>query len=95
MRLLLVGACSALVLAGCFTTTADFKNDAEQFILENEGLAEGVGTGFTSATCQEPENQDTGTTFPCTAIDDQGRSWEFSIEITGSNEYEVNVSRFP
>ncbi|MGI9644486.1 MAG: hypothetical protein ACR2O6_04170 [Ilumatobacteraceae bacterium] len=95
MRLPLVAACSALLLAGCFTTTADFKNDAENFILETEELVDGLGTTFASATCQEPDNQDVGTTFPCTAIDDEGRSWEFEIEITGSNEYAVNVSRFP
>ena len=95
MRPVLVAACSLFVLAGCFTTTADFKNDAEDFILENDELVDGLGTTFASATCQEPDNQDTGTTFPCSAIDVEGRTWEFEIEITGSNEYAVNVSRFP
>jgi len=86
---------SPLLLASCFTTTADFKSDAEEFILENQQLSESQGVEFATATCEEPDRKDVGTTFACTAIDDRGRSWEFSIEITGSNEYEVNISRFP
>lgn len=86
---------SPLLLAGCFTTTADFKNDAEDFIVENENLSDSLEVAFTSATCQEPERQDVGTMFTCDAVDDQNRTWEFTIEITGENEYEVNVSRFP
>ena len=86
---------SPLLLTACFTTTADYKGDAEKFILENEQLSDSQGVVFTTATCQEPDSQDAGTTFACTATDEQGQSWEFSIEITGSNEYEVNISRFP
>jgi len=84
-----------LVLVGCFTTAADFKDDAETFIEDNQELSNALQVDFTSATCQQPERQDVGTTFPCTALDDQSRSWEFSVEITGSNQYEVNVSRRP
>lgn len=86
---------SPLVLAACFTTAADFKNDAETFIEDNDQLSAALEVDFTSATCQEPARQDVGTEFLCTALDDQGRSWEFSVEITGSTEYEVNVSRAP
>ena len=86
-------------LAGCFTTAADFRNDAETFIEENDELREalfsGSDTAFETATCVEPENQDEGTTFPCTAIDTTGATWEFEIVITGSSEYEVNVARWP
>jgi len=90
-------------LAGCFTTTADFADDAERFIEENEELrdtlrAEGQldsAASFESATCIDPANQDVGTTFPCTATDSTGAVWEFEIVITDSNEYEVNLSRPP
>jgi hypothetical protein len=99
----LVGVASLAVLtvglAGCFTTAADFRNDAETFIEENDELREalfsGSDTSFETATCVEPENQDEGTTFPCTAIDSTGATWEFEIVITGSSEYEVNVARRP
>jgi hypothetical protein len=86
-------------LTGCFTTAADFRNDAETFIEENDELREALfadsDTAFETATCVEPENQDEGTTFPCTAIDTDGATWEFEIVITGSTEYEVNVARRP
>ncbi len=95
MRPAIVLCGSVLLLAGCFTTSGDFKKDAQDFILGNQGLRDATGATFTTATCQEPERRDIGTTFACTAVDDQARSWEFSVEITGSNEYTVNVSRFP
>ena len=89
----------AVGLAGCFTTTADFRDDAETFIEENEELRAALfadpDASFTSATCVDPPNQDEGTTFPCTAIDSTGDTWEFEIAITGSSEYEVNVARRP
>ena len=91
------------MLSGCFRTTADFGNDAEKFIVENQGLrdtlrAQGrldVAASFTSATCDEPHNQDEGTTFASTAIDSSGATWEFEGVVTGSNSYDVNLSRAP
>ena len=83
------------LLSGCFTTTADFRGDAEDFILTDEGLREAVATSFSSATCEEPPDRDVGTTFPCTAVDREGRTWEFEIVILDGNEYRVNVSRYP
>ncbi len=86
-------------MGGCFTTAADFRNDAETFIEENEELrsallADSANT-FATATCAEPANQDEGTTFPCSATDSLGDVWEFEIVITGTSEYEVNLSRAP
>jgi len=96
-------ALAATGLSGCFTTSADFSNDAEEFIVENEGLRDALRDGgrlapdatFDTATCTDPENQDVGTTFPCTATDSTGAVWEFEIVITDDNEYEVNLSRAP
>lgn len=92
-------AMSSMVLAGCFTTSADFGNDAETFIRDDEELRDALfgdsEVTFTTATCVDPANQDEGTTFPCTAVDSTGASWEFEIVITGSSEYEVNVARRP
>lgn len=85
----------AVGLAGCFTTAADYRKDAETFILGDQGLAEDLGVGFESATCEEPANRNVGATFVCNAVDDQGADWEFEIKIRESNKYEVNVSRFP
>jgi hypothetical protein len=89
----------ATALAGCFTTAADFGSDAETFIEQNDELRVALfgdsGTTFASATCVDPANQTEGTTFPCTGTDSNGDVWEFEIEITGSSEYEVNVTRRP
>lgn len=84
-------ALSSLVLAGCFTSTADFQNDAEDFIRDDEQLAEALGTMFVTVECEEPPNRDPNTTFLCTAEDDDERTWVFQIIILDSNEYEVNV----
>jgi hypothetical protein len=85
--------------AGCFTTAADFRNDAEEFIEQNDELRAALfpetDDRITSATCAEPANQDDGTTFACAATDTTGAEWEFEIVITGSSEYEVNVARRP
>ena len=96
---LLVVVIAGVGLAGCFTTAADFKSDAEKFIVEDADLTaalfpDGDG-GFDSATCEEPESQDVGTTFTCNAVDDNGADWEFEVVIQESNKYEINVSRFP
>ncbi len=89
----------AVALAACFTTTADFRADAETFIVGDDGLRTTLfpdsDTSFTTATCADPVNQDEGTAFACTAIDSNGDSWEFEIVITGSSEYDVNVARRP
>jgi hypothetical protein len=94
-----VVAVLGLALSGCFTTTADFRQDAETFIVENDELRTALfpdsDASFVSASCTEPANRDEGTTFPCTATDSNDDTWEFEIEITGSNEYEVNLARSP
>ncbi len=40
-------------------------------------------------------DQNAGTTFPCSAIDENGEIWEFSAEIGGGGNYEVIVARDP
>lgn len=85
----------AIALSSCFTTTADFRRDAETFIVEDEDLAAALDTTFVRSTCQEPVDQEVGTEFLCTAVDAEDRAWEFDIVITGDNEYEVNIRRTP
>ena len=95
-------ACS-LTAAGCFTTSADYQRDAEEFIVGDEDLQTALfpvssssgAKEFTSATCEDPESQAVGTTFVCTAVDDAGGDWEFEVEIQDSNGYAINVSRRP
>ena len=69
---------AALSLAGCFTSTADFREEAETFIVEDPGIASALDVTLVSATCAEPADQDVGTTFACTAIDESGATWSTS-----------------
>jgi len=85
-RIVIAVAGTSIALGGCFTTSTDYQNHAEEFILTDEDLAAGLGTAddplvFDSATCEKPADQKAGTTFPCTAIDENGAVWEFSVEI--------------
>lgn len=80
-------------LAGCFTSTADFKSDAEAFIVDQ--VAPQVDTTFTSVNCDAPLDQTVGTRFACQAIDDVGGIWEFDNVIDAAGEFTVNISRRP
>ena len=87
---------SVLALAGCFTSGSDFASDAEEFIRTNEEVHAELGvTGFRSVECESPPRKDVGTTFDCTGVDDEGRTWEFEGEIIEGDRYVVTVSRFP
>jgi len=90
---LLCGAGSMVVLASCFTSTADFKSDAETFIVEQ--VLEQIGTTLTSVNCVAPVDQNIGTRFTCQAIDDAGAIWEFDNVIDGDGEFTVKISRRP
>ena len=99
-RIVMVVAGTSIALSGCFTTSTDYQQDAEDFILTDDDLATSLGTAddplvFDSATCEKPVNQDAGTAFPCTAIDENGAVWEFSAEIGAGGTYEVIVARDP
>ncbi len=95
LALIAVPATCAVALSGCFTTAADFREEAEQFIVEDPGVADGLGVAVSSATCDEPPNQDVGTVFSCRAIDANGEEWGFEVTIADSNSIELTVSERP
>lgn len=74
-----------LVLAGCSTTTSDFKDEAEKF-LESADLAEEAGYTYRDARCETPASTSVGTQFACGATDNDGDDWTFIAEITGARE---------
>ena len=97
-----MSAALAIVLAGCFTSGADFADDAEAYIVESEDVRQAFvdsgdfadpATTFVEATCEDPDNHDVGTVFTCTASDSAGGTWAFDVEITGDDRYQVTVSR--
>ncbi len=86
---------AVLAMSGCFTSTSDYREKAEAFIVEDAGVADGLGVALVSATCAEPVDQEVGTTFTCTAIDENGDTWGFEVEIAESNRIDVSVSDRP
>ena len=86
-------ALAVVVPTGCFTTSADFASDAEEYIADT--VAQELGVEFDSVDCTAPESQDVGTRFECTAVDTDGGQWVFDNEITAKNEFTVNLDRSP
>ena len=84
---------ASIMLAGCFTSTADFKSEAEDFITDK--VADGLDVTFESVNCDVPLDQEVGTNFSCTAITLDGGVYEFDNVIDEPGEFTVNISRRP
>lgn len=81
--------CATLAItSGCSTSPEDFKTEGETF-LQSPELAQEAGYKFSNAQCEEPSSTSVGSTFSCTATDNDGDNWEFVIEITGERELTV------
>lgn len=97
-RTVMIGGVMAWTVSGCFTSASDFGNDAERYIRDSSRLRAALladGEMFTTADCASPPRRDVGETFLCQATDSTGATWEFAVEITGTTDYEVTVSRAP
>jgi len=96
LTLLAVGLASVGVLAACSPSETNFKTEGEKFLEEKEGdVATQTGYTFTDANCEKPGDTDTGTQYTCTATDDEGDAWEFTVEITGKRELTVQGGYSP
>jgi hypothetical protein len=85
-----IAGLAILGIAACSPDEGDFKNDAEGFIEDDDGEVEGqLGVALSDATCDDPASSDVGTTFTCTAVGDDGTTYDFTVEITGDNSYQV------
>ncbi len=83
----LIGAAAVITLVGCSSTTA-FKDQAADFLEEDDQVESTLGQKFVDATCEEPENTDVGTLFSCTATgDSDGVEYVFGMEITADKEF--------
>ena len=89
----LIVACGALALTSCFDTTTNYQRDAEAYI--DDTVADVLGASFRQVECERPIDQNVGTRFECTALDDTNGTWVFDNEITADNEFEVNVFSRP
>jgi hypothetical protein len=94
MKRLLVPAIGAIALFGfaaCSPDSTDFKSEGEDFIEDDDGdVATNTGFTFDEADCEKPENTDEGTTYTCTAVDNEADTWDFTVEITGERELTVS-----
>jgi len=82
------GALAALLVMGaCSASSADYKNTAEDLI-EGE-IAEESTLGDLSATCEEPDDPESGDVFACTATTEDGRTIEFTATVEDDDQ--VNV----
>jgi hypothetical protein len=75
-------------LVACSKESSDFQSNAEDLIEDDDdAVANETGYTFEDAECEEPENTDEGTTYTCTAVDNEGDTWDFTMEITGDRAY--------
>lgn len=91
--LLVVGVVGVVAVTGCLTTTTNYQRDAETYI--EKTVSATVGATFSRVECERPTDQNIGTRFECTALDDTNGAWVFDNEITADNEFTVNVFSRP
>ena len=85
LTLLAVGLASVGVLAACSPSETNFKTEGEKFLEEKEGdVATQYRVHVHRRELREAGDTDAGTTYDCTATDDEGDTWDFTIEITGN-----------
>jgi hypothetical protein len=88
--LLVTGGLAMLGLSACSASKTDFKKDAEKLINDDDG--EQLPINFDNASCEEPASTDTGSTFTCTAVGDDGTTYTFTGTITDKNKYEIALA---
>jgi hypothetical protein len=89
-----LGAAAVVALSGCFTTAADYRAEAEAFIVEEVTIPD-EDVAFTAASCDEPDDQEPGTRFACAATDQAGATWTFEVTIEAGNRFVVSVTDRP
>ncbi|MBA3801423.1 MAG: hypothetical protein H0X22_00750 [Acidimicrobiia bacterium] len=82
------GIAGVLFVSACSNDTETYKVKTEKFI-EDAEMGEANDTSFSDATCDEPESIDVGTTYTCTAVAEDGSTWDFDAEIDGENSFVV------
>jgi hypothetical protein len=87
-----LGAGLVLMVTGCAADAGEFRSQAEQF-LESSEMSDIQGEDFTDAECEEPRDTVIGTTFRCTALDDDEDLWRFTVEITSDSSIVVRSGR--
>ena len=71
----------AAALTSCGAGVREFRRQSERF-LESSEMSDAQGHTFSDAACEEPADTQVGTTFECTATDELGRPWSFTVVVT-------------
>jgi len=80
-----VALAALLVLPSCAPSSAEFSDDAEDFLRSDE-VFRTYGLDLPEPDCAEPSSTDPGTTFSCTATAQDGTTYQFSFEVTGRTD---------
>lgn len=86
------GASLVLLLGACNNnaSTGDFQKQTQDFINKNDGDVEKAAqTALSDAKCDKPGSTSVGTLYSCTAVDANGGTWTFDVEITSKNGFTV------
>ena len=91
-RSVLAVAVAALAVVACSNDTGTYKDETEKFIEDENGdMAEAQQKVFSDAECEEPESTDVGTKYTCTAVDEEGTTYVFDVEIDKENSFAVRT----
>lgn len=93
MRRLLLAAPLVAVVVACSTDTGDFKDQTEDFLNDNDQVAEVVGGDVSDANCEEPTSKEVGTEYQCTAQVAGIGLVEFDVRINDEDSFLVEDFR--
>jgi hypothetical protein len=79
---------SVSAICGLPTLASAIQAEAQDYI-ESFELASEAGYFFTAAACVKPTSVKIGTQFECTAVDDEGDGWTFTVEVSGHKEITI------
>ena len=80
---------AAALLVACSPDGSDFKHETEHFLKSDERVVAEVGTTFTEAECQSPQETVVGAAYQCVAIAADGTTWDFAVVITEKNRFRI------
>ena len=88
-RLAPLAVATVALLAACSADTNDFKHETERFIKGSYEIRQQLGTTFTKAECEEPQETAVGASYQCVAVAADGTTWDFAVEISDKNRFEI------
>jgi hypothetical protein len=88
-RLVPLAVAAAALLVACSPDGSDFKHETEQFLKGDERVVAEIGTTFTEAECQSPQETAVGASYQCVAVAADGSTWDFAVQIIEKNRFRI------